>query len=356
MRLTRNLYEKIVYNENIYNKEIGYEIGFYNHFKMFIYCIGFTGNILKSKIIKKERKEEYIKIGISWNDLHKKKIELVDIDLNIFNIKSNQLLKTVHYPYLKDVNISEALLFGFKHKGIRNKFSYQSFFYRIYIHLLYDFLFSLIKKREEVFVSGHFDRVVSILSEVCNTNNIKLNIIQHGCLQIFEKPLIKNILKGNIYYSHKFSLPFFSTFFHEINNIDFIKLDEVKPKIDYYHKCSKKIIVYGCQDAKPKNNILIIDFLLNMFNNKLIYVIPHPREDLKFYSKYRHHLCNAFVSRTKPVNAEFFVSRFSTLGIEYSLLEIRSIFINIDMVKLDFMLSESYEIYESLEEFKKEFI
>ena len=51
MKLNRDLYEKIVCNEKVYNSEIGYEIDFYKHSKMVVYCLFFIVKILKCKKI-----------------------------------------------------------------------------------------------------------------------------------------------------------------------------------------------------------------------------------------------------------------------------------------------------------------
>ena len=122
-------------------------------------------------------------------------------------------------------------------------------------------------------------------------------------------------------------------------------------QINYSYNSSKPIIVYGCQDARPENNLLIINFLLENFNDKLVYIVPHPREDIKFYLKEFKHP-NIVVSRDKPSDIELFFSRFSTLGIEYANLGVKTIYVNLDKVKMDFMLSEQFEVYNSIEELK----
>ena len=301
----------------------------------------FWNNNQKNKIRNK-------KIGISWNQLHSKKIALAESSLTIINVDTVNLFKTSNFKFLKEVNLFYAIKFALEFNEKSTLFSYQSFFYRIYLSLLYNIFDQIINDIDKVYISGHFDRFVSIISDICEKKEVELNLVQHGCIQIFEKPLIKNKITGKIYYSHDFSVPYFQTFLDFPLKTKFIKLESKKPEINFSQKSNKKIVVFGCQDAKPENNLLIINHLFKHFPNSLIYIIPHPREDIDYYKKRYKLFKNSHISREKPLNIEFFVSRFSTLGIEYASIGIRSLFINIDNVKMDFIISGKYEVYNSL--------
>tara|TARA_R110001583_G_scaffold192512_1_gene359081 strand:- start:627 stop:1712 length:1086 start_codon:yes stop_codon:yes gene_type:complete len=359
MGINKNLYNKIVANENIYNKEIGYKLGVEKKSKMIFFSLLLC---VMSAVVKvfwsnnQKNKTRNKKIGISWNQLHSKKIALAESSLTIVNIDTAKLLQTSNLKFLKGINLFYALRFALEFNEKLTAFSYQSFFYRIYLSSVYDIIDQILTDIDNVFISGHFDRFVSIISDISEKKEVELNLVQHGCIQIFKEQLIKNKVTGNIYYLNDFSVPYFQTFLDFPKKTKFVKLESKKPEINFIQKSNKKIIVFGCQDAKPENNLLIINHLINHFPNKLIYIIPHPREDIVYYTKRYKLYENSHISREKPLNVEFFVSRFSTLGIEYASIGIRSLFINIDNVKMDFIISGKYEVYNSLNQFKKNLI
>lgn len=352
--MNSDLYNKIVFNESVYNREIGYKVGYLMKMKMNIYTMLLVLQVFISKIKIKRSKADLIhyELGVSWNNLHHKKIRSIKNNVSILNINNKDMLKG--QDDFSKLSIFRAWSFALKNKRKTTlTHTYDSFFYKIYLYLLYDFLYLKLNKVKKIYISGHFDRVVSIISEINETNGSQLNLIQHGCIQVFNNKLKKNKVNGNIYYNNKFSVPYFSSFL-EISKIkNFIGLKESNPEITYFHDSLSKIIAFGCQDAKPENNLKIIKFLLENYKSKLIYVIPHPKEKQSYYFK-KLKGCNVFISRKKPVNIELFISRFSTLGIEYYKCGVNSIFINIDKVKMDFMFSNDFKVYGSLKDFKEE--
>ena len=215
MGINKNLYNKIVANENIYNKEIGYKLGVEKKSKMIFFSLLLC---VMSAVVKvfwsnnQKNKTRNKKIGISWNQLHSKKIALAESSLTIVNIDTAKLLQTSNLKFLKGINLFYALRFALEFNEKLTAFSYQSFFYRIYLSSVYDIIDQILTDIDNVFISGHFDRFVSIISDISEKKEVELNLVQHGCIQIFKEQLIKNKVTGNIYYLNDFSVPYFQTF------------------------------------------------------------------------------------------------------------------------------------------------
>ncbi|TCP27958.1 hypothetical protein EV195_101117 [Tenacibaculum skagerrakense] len=352
------IFKKITYNESIYYSEIGYTISFIKRLKFNVLLFMFSVLVFFLSFIKRNRRKNGV-IGISWNPLHVKKIKKVNNSIEVLDISNNNLFSFNNLLFLSNVNFFKVFINALKLKDYtKSKHNYNSFFYKIYVIIFLDALKKHTEKVNEIFISGHFDRLTTIVNEVCLLNNIKLNIIQHGSIQIFKNKLIPNkIVLGDIYYSYDFSKPFFETFLNIEKDVSFYKVPTENNLKLYNHDklpSGKKIIVFGCQDAKPYHNVTIINFLVKKYKDCLIYVIPHPRENMSFYSKKYKSFANVIVSKDKPENIVLFISRFSTLGIEYEERGIKTVFINLDKVNMDFFSSNKYEVFKSLKDFESE--
>lgn len=348
------LYAKIAFNEDIYNSELGNRIGVYKKLKFNIFVLVLLSYILINKLyfLKKEKVVDG-DLGIVWNKLHLKKINSLRADLKVLNIQNSVLLKKQSIGLFRKASVFKILKTAWNIKGVQSDYNYDSFFYRVYVVLMFEMLDDELKTLNNIYISGHFDRLTTLIAETCIKNKIDLNIIQHGCVQIFKKNLIKNKITGNVFYTYDFSVTSFNSFLNLGPNSNLIKFS-IKNEIDFVKlDCDKPVIVYGCQDVLPVNNILIIDYLLETFKDHLVYVIPHPRENTKFYKKKYGDNQMIKISRDKPINVEVFISRFSTLGIQYQKEGVRTVFINLDKVNMDFIFSKNYEVYNNLYEFKK---
>lgn len=350
------IFKKITHNESVYYSEVGNKIFRQKRIEFLLFFLVFLFvNLFASFFIKRKKRTGHL--GISWNPLHLKKIKAVVPLINILDISNNNLLSFSNNLTPGGFNLINVIRQAFRLKNYtKSSFNYSSFIYKIYIIILLDALKSHTENLEEVFVSGHFDRLTTIISEVCLVNDIKLNIIQHGCIQNFDKKLIKNRIHGNIYYSYDFSKPFFKVFLDYDDSVSFIKINiSQKYKFFTFVPSSKKIITFGCQDAVPSNNFEIIDFLIVNFKNYLIHIIPHPREKVNLYKRKYALNDNVNISYKKPSNTILFISRFSTLGIEYQKAGVRTIFINLDKVKMDFIIESKHEVYTNLHDFENKF-
>ncbi|CAN0575572.1 unnamed protein product, partial [Laminaria digitata] len=207
-------YAKIVHNESIYNKELGIRITFLMQAKLFFFNLFLFFSLFKNKLsfnkVVFHDPKSFDKIGLGWQPIHHQKLSQIIDEKFILDIGRNELCYWIRHYHLTDIAI--AWKFSIKNSKFSSKYSYDSIWYRFHIYIIYEILDRIITGNSEVFISGHFDRYVTIISAICAKKNAVLHLVQHGCIQIFEKPLIKNLISGDVFYLFPFSKPYFKTF------------------------------------------------------------------------------------------------------------------------------------------------
>lgn len=343
------LFDKILYNERVIISEHGAKKKKTKYLLMLMLCAVFLLLILFKPVIKliglvpKAFKEK--EVGISWNKLHKSKIHGFKNDVPIIDIGYYNQFRLLLISNIKIRKTFKNIVVCIQRKKINSP---QELVYALYISFIYEILKNLLKDTKLILISGHFDRWVMVLEQITNYYGIEMSIIQHGCFQIFKAPIIKINVTGNFYYTYNFSNKAIDLYYNfKRNDVKYFH-DEQSSVETFENGDKKQVIVYGCQDVNPKQNHLIIQHLIRKHPQKKIYILPHPREKITSYRKYLSK--NIVVTRSKPRNVTFFVSRYSTLGLEYMSIATHVIFVNLDGVKMDFLEEYAHCVCNNLEE------
>lgn len=345
------IYKDIIFNEAVFNTEFSKKINNYQKLKLSLFVIALICKLILYKLFSKKEEEVkgYEKIAFVWSDIHKKKIKQMFPNINVIDISRTISFKKI--KRYKDIKILKLFSRSIKTDTRYRHVSNDSYFYKIYIVLEYYMLKEQTKHVKNVVVAGHFDRYVNIFSQLSRNNNFKLSLMQHGCIQIYKKGLKSIPINGDIYYMYDFSIPFFNTFlcYTEKTNLypqnSIHKLQFLKPN----NNRNTPLIVVACQDVNPENNLLIIDKILTTrkYKNFTLQIMPHPRENINYYKEYKKKN-NVIVSKNKDYQPDLVFTRFSTLGVEYQFSGTKTVFINIDLVQMDFLLSKNFNVTKKI--------
>ena len=212
----------------------------------------------------------------------------------------------------------------------------------------YNLFKSIIDSNKKVFISGHFDRITIIISHICKHNNIELTVVQHGALEYFEN--MPKIYVSNVIYMYKFSEHYFRKYYYPIKNeIIYIYNQDLVSDVDKFLNCKleKKTIAFLTQPEKINFNILIIKAMLTCRDKYNLNIILHPRDKKNDYKEFFNEPSIVF-SRNFCLNYHAVVTRSSTLGINFHNKNVKTIFVNLEGLQMDFYDIENIILINNL--------
>lgn len=158
-----------------------------------------------------------------------------------------------------------------------------------WVDVVFWYSFIIVSGIKEVHSNGHYDRLTTILSQVCKANNINYVVHQHGLLA--KDSCIKNKIYANcvVVFDNEEKETFKERI---ISNKDCRYVVEYKPKIQL--RQIRDIIKIGVIDTPIKDMQKILDIILECFPSHDVLVMKHPLSNLdeKKIDRNRVHLLN----------------------------------------------------------------
>ena len=295
------------------------------------------------------------KIGINATIVHKQRFYDYDKNLFVIDYAYNKIDKE-QLSLIKYINIKES--FSYFKQIKKSKLDKHNNYDNIFYQLVCSFEFSLYKnlihqnKLSEVVINGINDRHTIFIAEICKKRNIKLSIIQHGAFTKFEN--CYRVYCNQFLYIYDFSIKYLKYFIINHENIELTPCEQHKSLVRLKDFPNKINVAFACTPSNIHLNFEIIECIIkNLSKDVTLIVHPHPREDIKLYTKKLAHYSNVFVSKTKYKNIKFLVTRISSLGIELKKLNIDSVFINLEKHQTDYLETGMFQSFEDLVYFRK---
>jgi len=308
---------------------------------IYLYVLHIVSLFLSFLVSKFKYKET---IYFSWSNTHRNKLKIFSNDIFEINFSKFDFNKCSLYSIIKFKDL--ICIFNII-KNLK---------YPLYLKILFIFeytlVFNIIEKSKIIFISGHFDRIVVLISLLSKTDNKKLNIVQHGALELIDN--LPKIYVSKVYYMYDFSVDYFNRNYLPLEKNIFY---EYEPNLisdkNNFKSCNlkNKTIAFITQPDNLVKNYKILDYLIKEYHEFNISIIVHPRDRVRHYRDYISD--NIIFSRDFCLNYNIVFTRFSTLGINFHEKGIETVFINLDGVKMDFIESGNYRVFNSFKDYKK---
>lgn len=325
-------------NLEIFQKNNRTSINSYNVIYLYtVHIVSFIFSIFVDKY--KSSKLLYL----SWSKTHTSKLKIFNDPIVELNFSKIDLIKCRVYSNIKLTDIVNTFKIV------------QTLRYPFYLKMLFVFEYNLVlnitKNTKEIYIAGHFDRLVLLISLIAKLENKKLNIVQHGALELIDG--LPKIYVSKVYYMYDFSIAYFERYYLAIDK-NILYINEPKLLSDNLNfklcKFQKHTIALITQPDKVEYNIKILTFLIKNYKNSNISIIVHPRDNKKYYKKFLSQ--NVFIGRSFCLDYSCVITRYSTLGVNFHKKGIKTIFINLDNVTMDFFESGEYIVINKLDSFE----
>lgn len=322
-------------------------------YKSIFYLFFIFIKILLSKIVNKTLLPK--EIGINYI-VHKNRF--YDYNKNLFII--DYFYKKINKEQLvlvKYINIKEAYYYFKEIKKVTHldkENNYDNIAYRLICSLEFTLYKNLIHENNfsKVVINGINDRHTIFISKICQYQNIKLAIIQHGAFTKFEN--CYRVYADQFLYMYDFSIKYLKYFIENYDDIELIpcKKNKLLKALDNYP--NKINVAFACTPSNIHLNFQIIEQIINSLSKEVTLIVhPHPREDIKIYTKKLSKYKNIVITKQKYKNIKFLVTRISSLGVELKELGIESVFINLEKHQTDYLDTGMFPSFEDLVKFRE---
>lgn len=321
-----------------------------------VYLLGLSIKFMLSRFTRKTKLNSNI-VGISWLEHKKNRFNDYDANLEIihYNFRKFDLNQIKIFSYIKISDLKNIFLISLKsHSQLPKSDSKYSNILYCFVCIIENSLYYNIIKDNSIniiVITGLNDRHSIFVSDIVNENDLQLFVLQHGLLTKFLN--LYKICATRFYYTHDFSLDYLKYFFYNIHEIEFYHLPE-RSKHDWpSYLTEKNIIAYACTPTNIDYNFKIIDILIGeITSDYIIMLYPHPRENLKmYYTRYKNHN-NVIITDKRYKNIKMLITRISSLGVDYSDIGVKPVFINIERHNTDYLSTGKFDVFNDLDSFK----
>ncbi len=289
---------------------------------------------------------------ISWSPLHTRLAERIGQKPNLVEIKNT--LTSDQAALYQAVHLRGALSIArrvFSTNKERKKTGYDNIFFSIAFVLEFRMLASITAETKHVLMAGQLDRYAIILSILARTRKQYFSFVQHGVNNVFKG--LYRLHADEIYYLFEISIPFFSAFVLEPEKKKFLPIPNVKPNFKPDPRY-KNAIAFASQIQEA--DLEILDIITEYYTHGDVLIYPHPTEkSLDIYRKYEAKK-NVYITRGRVSNISYLISTGSTLGVEYDLIGVKPVFINLHKVESEVFYSEKFIQFDDIGPFKEWFV
>jgi hypothetical protein len=298
------------------------------------------------------RPESKVCLFVSWSPLHTRLAGKIGQAANVIEIKNN--LQKQQLQLFKNVSFSKA--FNYARKAMNAKLDrlrtgYDNIYFCIAFMLEIQMMHNLVRGSKHLFMAGQIDRYAVMLSSLGESENKYLSFVQHGVNNMFKG--LHRLHVDEIYYLFEISIPFFSAFVLDADKTKYFPIPSVTPNFkpdDRY----KNAIAFASQIVE--SDLQILDILVDHYRNGDILIYPHPTEkDWNLYKKYKKYN-NVFITMDRISNLRYIISSGSTLGLEYDLIGVPPVFINLNNIESEIFLTEKFLTFKDISSFRNWFL
>lgn len=291
-------------------------------------------------------------IFISWSPLHTKLAERIGQRPNLVEIRNT--ISRDQTALYKNVHLCGALSIArkiFSHNGDRHKTGYDNIFFCIAFVLEFRMLADITVQAQHILMAGQLDRYAIMLSILARTRKQYFSFVQHGVNNVFKG--LYRLHADEIYYLFEISIPFFSAFVLEAEKKKFLPIPQVKPNFKPDPRY-KNAIAFASQMQEA--DLEILDIMIQYYTHGDVLIYPHPTEkNLNSYRKYEK-LGNVYITRDRVSNISHVISTGSTLGLEYDLIGVIPVFINLHKLESEVFYSEKFVQFDDIASFREWFV
>jgi hypothetical protein len=290
-------------------------------------------------------------IFFSWGPLHSKLAHRIGqqdtlVYYDYKSLQGDQVARFKNISLITSIRHARSVM----HSTARSKNSYDNFFYCLGFVIEFQMVNNLLKDVRHVFMAGQLDRYAIMLSIICTHENKYASFVQHGLNHLYEG--LYKLHADEIYYLFEISIPFFGTYVRDAQNKKYIPIPKVIPDFKEDLKYENAI---GFASQCLVGDLVILDILTQYYEGDIL-IYPHPTEtNVDYYSKYKQKP-NVHITRQKIRNIKYLFSSGSTLGVEYHLLGVMPVFINLNNFESEIFETSEFINFKDIDSFKSWFL
>ncbi|MEQ8363064.1 MAG: hypothetical protein RH948_09360 [Cyclobacteriaceae bacterium] len=291
------------------------------------------------------------RIFVSWSPLHSKLAKKIGEE-NVIEIKMGlHDDQTALYKSVSVVKAFQAARLVTTMNSKREITGFDNFFFAFAFGLESQMIFNLIRNSRNVLMAGQVDRFSILLSVLCRDMGKHFTFVQHGVNNQFDN--LYKLRVDEIYYLFEISIPFFGCFVLEADKQIYKPIPQVKPNFevcDTYENAIAFASQFMVEDLR------ILDVLIEHWKHGDILIYPHPTEkNLDYFRKYTA-VSNVHITSKRIKNIKYIFSSGSTLGMEYDLIGVVPVFINLHKISSEIFLSQKYICFNDIDSFQEWFV
>jgi hypothetical protein len=291
-------------------------------------------------------------IFVSWSPLHSSLGRKIGQGSNLVEIKyklDREQIALYRHVCIRSAwhNARETM----KLNPDRERTGYDNFIFCLGFMMEFEMMENLIRNSQHVLMAGQLDRYAIMLSLLAKNENKYFSFVQHGVNTVFEG--LYRLHADEVYYLFEISIPFFNTFVIDAEKKKYVPIPSVAPnfKIDAKYK---EPIAFASQIIDT--DVAILDVMIKHYTKGDILIYPHPTEkNWRIYKPYEKY-ANVYITRQRISNLKYIVSTGSTLGLEYDLIGVPPVFVNLNKLDSEIFRSDKFKKFDDLASFENWFI